>query len=637
MARGLFHSVLHYLRGHASASADDGDGRLVERFAAAGDPDAFAALLHRHAPLVWGVCRRLLGESHDAEDAFQAAFLVLVKNAAAVRKRESVASWLYGVAYRVASRARKARGRRAGGHVEDCAAAGGTEQDVAAREVRAVLDAELQRLPEKYRGPVVLCDLQGQTLEEAARLLGCPRATVATRLARARQRLRDRLVRRGVAPAALAALLAAAPAEAAPTELLTAATRACALQAAGNAAALATQFPRAAALAQGVKPTMPLTLIRLAALAVLTLTLAAAATRFLPDADDVQPAPVPAPAPVAALPQEKPPEQAAAARIVFTAPQGEAYDLFLISADGTGLTALTKSEGAILHLEPAWSPDGTRILFRRGEPGSFDSDIYVMDADGRNLRQLTKGGVNYNPVWSPNGKRILFSTSYPQGTVVRVMDGDGGNLKTLSKRAGEVNPAWSPDGKQIVFSSNAFPQLAVCVVDADGGNFKALTENGGGNDMYPVWSPDGKKIAFCSDRGGAGGGLGLYVMDADGSNVKRLSLAAGEHRAAFPAWSPDSKRLAYSDNGGDKGPVYWELHVVNADGTGHKQLTRLEGNNRYAAWSPDGKELCFRHSVTGKSVPNRSGICVIDADGSNLRELHKAAKDNPDRPMWKPK
>jgi TolB protein len=152
-------------------------------------------------------------------------------------------------------------------------------------------------------------------------------------------------------------------------------------------------------------------------------------------------------------------------------------------------------------------------------------------------------------------------------------------------------------------------------------------------DLHPAWSPDGKKIACISYRGGVGQGPRLYVMDADGSNIKQLSTMPGDHRATYPAWSPDSKKIAYSDNG----PVDWEIFVVNADGSGHKQLTQLGGQNLHVSWSPDGTQLSFLHLQGGKSVVNSTAVYVMDADGGNQKALHSAGKFLPGRLTWKPK
>lgn len=178
-----------------AAATDRSDADLLERFAVERDETAFEALLHRHGPLVWRVCRRVLDEEHAAEDAFQATFLVLVRKAHSVSKKASIRSWLHGVALRVALRARQQENLRQRRERETPIRQPG---EASWNDVRAILDEEIQRLPEKYRLPVILCYLEGQTNDEAARLLNCPRGTVATRLARARERLRSRLLRRGV-------------------------------------------------------------------------------------------------------------------------------------------------------------------------------------------------------------------------------------------------------------------------------------------------------------------------------------------------------------------------------------------------------------------------------------------------------
>src|SRR5262249_3171621 len=167
-------------------SADDPtDGHLLERFLARHDEAAFAALVRRHGPLVLGLCQRLLGNTHDAEDAFQATFLVLVRRAGTLDRRGSVAGWLYGVAYRVAVRARAQRERRrAYERQAPPMQPTATVPDPDRYEVRQILDEELSRLPEKYRAPIVLCYLEGKTHAEAALQLQWPLGTVRGRVAR---------------------------------------------------------------------------------------------------------------------------------------------------------------------------------------------------------------------------------------------------------------------------------------------------------------------------------------------------------------------------------------------------------------------------------------------------------------------
>ncbi len=175
--------------------------QLLARYLEDRDQIAFEALVARHGPMVRGTCRRLLGRHSDVEDAFQATFLVLVRRARSLGPRDAIGPWLHGVAARVSMRARSQAARR--GRLEPitpevaAVAAGSSHIDA---ELVAILDQEVNRLPAKYRSPIVLCYLQGQTHEDAARQLNWPLGTVKGRLARARDLLRSRLRRRGIAP-----------------------------------------------------------------------------------------------------------------------------------------------------------------------------------------------------------------------------------------------------------------------------------------------------------------------------------------------------------------------------------------------------------------------------------------------------
>src|SRR5262245_53768010 len=194
-------TVLRHLRKLATDRKDHElpDHQLLERFAGCRDEAAFAALLHRHGPMVLGVCRSVLREPHDAEDAFQAAFLLLAQKAGSIHRREAVGGWLYRVAYRTALRARARAARRR--VLEKRAVTMPSADpvlDMSLREVRGVLFEELEGLPEQYRAPLVLCGLEEKSLEEAARLLGRTKCAVKWRLQRGRELLRGRLRRRGL-------------------------------------------------------------------------------------------------------------------------------------------------------------------------------------------------------------------------------------------------------------------------------------------------------------------------------------------------------------------------------------------------------------------------------------------------------
>src|ERR1700677_3089991 len=204
MADGQLRAVIGQLRrligGQGGSTLTD--SQLLDAFVARRDEAAFEVLVWRHGTMVFNLCRRILRDAHQAEDAFQATFLVFVRKAGSIGKRESLASWLYKVAFRIACRAR-ARSAKDARSVADLDSLNSSDRnssdDLLWRDLRPVLDEEINRLPEKYRAPFVLCHLQGHTNEEAAQLLGCPKGTILSRLSRGRERLRARLARRGLA------------------------------------------------------------------------------------------------------------------------------------------------------------------------------------------------------------------------------------------------------------------------------------------------------------------------------------------------------------------------------------------------------------------------------------------------------
>lgn len=293
--------VLHYLRRIEAEAHErrDTDRNLLARFVRDGDERAFATLLKRHGPLVFGVCRRVLRDRHAAEDAFQATFLLLVRKAASLRQPELLGNWLHGVAYRTALKARSRANRfAADALVGDIPAP--AADDALWRDLRPVLDRAIDELPAKYRVPFVLCHLQGLTHRQAAQHLGCPEGTVATRLSRARQRLRTRLARHGLAVAVGAALgIGAGTLSAAPPALLVVSTLriAAAFRLGPSSAVPAT----VAALTKGVGTAMLMTQIRLLLTVVaLCATLVGGTALWALGAQDPQSAPpVPPTAPVA--------------------------------------------------------------------------------------------------------------------------------------------------------------------------------------------------------------------------------------------------------------------------------------------------------------------------------------------------
>jgi RNA polymerase sigma factor (sigma-70 family) len=259
------------------------DGALLTRFLAGGDEAAFETLLRRHGPMVLAVCRGVLGSEHDAEDAFQATFLVLARRAASIRRPEAVGDWLHGVAYRVAlragvERAERRRRERQGG--ERAARARAAQED--RTEAEPALHEEISRLPTKYRLPVVLHYLEGKSTDEVARQLGWPAGTVKVRLLRAREMLHRRLTRQGLGTGAVVATLTQEAGAAVPAALSHATREAVLHGAAGKVLAAGAVSARVAALTEGVLQAMFLTkLIKTAAAAVLAVGVLGGGTGLL--------------------------------------------------------------------------------------------------------------------------------------------------------------------------------------------------------------------------------------------------------------------------------------------------------------------------------------------------------------------
>jgi RNA polymerase sigma factor (sigma-70 family) len=287
-------------------AGDLSDGQLLERFLGQREEAAFEALVRRHGPMVLGVCRRLLRDSHDADDAFQATFLVLVRKAASIAPRELVGNWLYGVAYRTALKARSMTARRRALERQMRDLPRSQTLDPGVRDdLQARLDTELSRLPDKFRAPVILCELEGKSRRDVARQLGLAEGTLSSRLARARRLLARRLSSPSVplSGGAVAALVSTQAASAAvPAPLLASTAKAGALLAVGEAAT-AVVSAKVAALMEGVLKAMFLTKLKtvmaiVVAAGVLALTVGTLGSTLRAD-----------PGPAAAVDDDRPPQK----------------------------------------------------------------------------------------------------------------------------------------------------------------------------------------------------------------------------------------------------------------------------------------------------------------------------------------
>ncbi len=273
MSRSAWAVVARHLEAvaHTGTLAACSDAQLLDRFRRHRDEAAFGALVQGHGPMVRAVCRRIVADPHTADDAFQATFLVLARRAGSVRDADRLGPWLHRVAVRVATRAAQDDRRRQRREVADSARVANAPAPVGPDPDRSrLLHEELDRLPDRYRLPVLLCDLQRLTHEEAAARLGWPVGTVKGRQARARDRLRDRLTRRGLAaPLALVTATLATDAKAVLPAALAARTATVALNALTGASATVTATAAALTLSQGVQIPMWFSPLKLTAVAAL--------------------------------------------------------------------------------------------------------------------------------------------------------------------------------------------------------------------------------------------------------------------------------------------------------------------------------------------------------------------------------
>jgi Tol biopolymer transport system component len=311
-----------------------------------------------------------------------------------------------------------------------------------------------------------------------------------------------------------------------------------------------------------------------------------------------------------------PPPPPPTGRIAFSFDPGDGNrEIYAINQDGSGTANLTNSPD--FDEGPAWSPDGTRILFERA-----NQEIWVMNADGSGATNLTNDpSFDGQYAWSPDGSKVAFASNRHGNFEIFVMNADGTGATALTDNpAQETSPAWSPDGAMLAFvCQRGGSDDEICVMNADGSNVLQLTDNSA-SDQSPKWSRDGR-IAFISRRDGNNE---IYVMNADGTGQTNLTRNSASD-AAF-VWSPDGSKIAFVS----RRDFNDEIYVMNADGTGLTNLTANAGQDNSPAWSSDGSRLAFVSTRDGNNE-----LYFMRADGTGVTRITDT-EGFEFQPTWRP-
>jgi RNA polymerase sigma factor (sigma-70 family) len=612
--------LLDHIRELAGAGPDRlPDRELLRRFACCGDQAAFEAVVRRHGPLVLGIGRRLLGNTHDAEDVFQAAFLVLARKAASLRWQESVASWLCEVARRLAleARARAAR-RREQEALAPRRSRADPLADISLREAQAVLEEELGRLPHRCQAPLLLCCLEGRSRDEAAQDLGLSLGTLKRRLEQGRELLRARLRRRGLELSGLLLPLELGRGSATglPAALRTSTTQAAMAVMTGRTAAVSA---RVAALAAGAGSGTGVARVWVAGAVVLVVALLAGGAGLLARRGaEAPPAPgpegnlAPAPAPQPADPPGGPRPPGAILRLgALGLRHGTGIRGSALSPDGRRLATASGQSVALWDLRagkrlqlfpcdrwPRWSaprlafsPDGQRLGYVHGPSFACVWDL----GTGKELSRYEGKTARYGPCqFTPDGKEFALAEEE------RIGFWDPGT-GTLTRSVPVKDTRWlSPDAGTFVREENDRVVLGDTRTGQDTLRLAVTANDGIENGI--AFSPDGKRIAL--------------VRRHDGVQVR--DVAGGKLLASFPL--PDSAR--YKNAGQD----FWECQVgFSADGQTLLLGTRAGLVHRWDLSARQELPPLKKHSAAATGVYAPDGRAVISTGDDGLIRIWDAA------------
>jgi RNA polymerase sigma factor (sigma-70 family) len=599
------------------------DGQLLACFIEHRDQAAFAALVKRHAPMVWGVCRRLLRNHHDAEEAFQATFLVLVRKAASILPREMVANWLYGVAHQTARKASALAARRRTRERQVTEMPEPAVQPDLWDDLQPLLDEELSRLPDKFRAVIVLCELEGKTRKEAAQQLSCPEGTVASRLATARTMLAKRLARHGLAVpgGVLAGLLSLGVASAGPppAAVVSATIEAASRFAAGHAAASGVISANVAALTGGVLRTMLLNKLKTMAPVVLLLALIAFGGLYalqLAEAQTARQGQTDRQRGKDPGAGEKKGRRASAGTLLLARRGG----LFVLTPEGKEKEEVTAPKGSKLHFfSGRFSPDGSRVA-------------YVVTA-GRAPRPPARAGMPVEP--------------WPFKVLVRKL-GATEPLAVIDLSAQQLDMIWAPDGRHLLVTKESgdpsVPSFETVRLDPKTGR------------VEPFELPDGARVLDCSRDGKTllvvqrqkeKDRLGLVAVQGRDA-VRELIPLNGRSSSRVARFSPDGSRVLYTDvDPADKDLRKWGIsskpYLLDLATRKSQPLLDFPTNGQAlgVAWSPNGKRIAYswkqvhrevfsKDSISVKDwmVATEAFLMVSDPDGRNARTIASSRSDN---------